>query len=148
MAGPYSWERLHRAGHDKYAAYGPIVRETIVPGVHLVWLFDAGDIARVLNESGPGVYPQRTSHLALQKYRCDRPHVYRTGGLLPTNGADWWRIRSELQKGLSSPQHVRNLLAETERITKEFLTSVVEDREMNGSMDVLPELSRLNLERE
>lgn len=31
-----------------------------------------------------GKYPQRRSHLALEKYRLDRPNVYNTGGLLPT----------------------------------------------------------------
>lgn len=146
-SGPYSWERLHSAGLAKYTAFGPCVRETMVPGVHVVWLFDPVDIARVFADGDAprcGHYPQRTSHLALQKYRSDRPHVYRTGGLLPTNGTEWWRIRQELQRGLSSPQHVRQLLSETERITREFISDVVPaDREV----DVMPELARLNLER-
>lgn len=120
----------------------------MIPGVPVVWCFDPVDIAAVLNDSAPGAYPQRTSHLALQHYRLNRPHVYRTGGLLPTNGEEWWRLRAELQKGLSSPQHVRNLLGETERITREWLQSGVVEANVDGVFDVLPELSRLNLEGE
>lgn len=126
----------------------------MVPGVHVVWLFDPRDIAAVFADgdapTGRGHYPQRTSHLALQRYRCDRPHVYRTGGLLPTNGPEWWRLRQELQRGLSSPQHVRGLLAATERITREWIDDVLPattDRAEVIVDDVMPELSRLNLER-
>lgn len=82
--GSYSWDELHKACYQKYMKWGDIVRETIVPGVDVVWLFDPSDIAKVLNESGPGVYPQRRSHLALEKYRKDRSHIYKSGGLLPT----------------------------------------------------------------
>lgn len=56
----------------------------MVPGVDVIWLFDPNDISKVLNNSGPGLYPQRKSHLGLEKYRKDRPHIYNTGGLLPT----------------------------------------------------------------
>lgn len=56
----------------------------MVPGVDVVWLFDPNDISKVLNNSGPGMYPQRKSHLGLEKYRKDRPHIYNSGGLLPT----------------------------------------------------------------
>lgn len=82
--GTYNWNELHRIGLEKYLTWGPIVREKIVPDVNVVWLFDPNDIAKVLNESGPGVYPQRKSHLALEKFRKDRPHIYKSGGLLPT----------------------------------------------------------------
>lgn len=79
--GKYSWLELHKASQDKYDKYGPIVRETMVPGVDIVWIYDPNDIAKVLNERG---YPKRRSHLALEKYRNDRPHIYRSSGLLPT----------------------------------------------------------------
>lgn len=57
----------------------------MLPGVDIVWLFDPKDIALILNDA-PGNFPRRRSHLALEKYRTDRPHIYRTGGLLPTWG--------------------------------------------------------------
>lgn len=82
--GTYKWDELHRIGLEKYSKWGPIVREKIVPDVTVVWLFDPNDIAKVLNDSSPGVYPRRKSHLALEKYRKDRLHIYKSGGLLPT----------------------------------------------------------------
>lgn len=67
----------------KYDEFGPIVCERMVPGVSLLWLYDPNDIAQIFND-GPGNFPSRRSHLALEKYRKDRPSVYRTAGLLPT----------------------------------------------------------------
>lgn len=81
IVGQYSWQALHKAGIDKYLKYGPIVKETMVPGEDIVWLYDPKDIATLLNEKD---YPLRRSHLALAKYRSDRPHIYRSAGLLPT----------------------------------------------------------------
>lgn len=81
IIGTYSWLELHKSGLHKYLKYGDIVRETMVPGQHIVWLYDPKDIAKLLNERE---HPQRRSHLALEKYRRDRPHIYRSAGLLPT----------------------------------------------------------------
>lgn len=81
VIGDYSWLELHKAGRDKYEKYGTIVKETMVPGEDILWLYDPKDISILLNEKD---YPLRRSHLALEKYRKDRPHVYRTAGLLPT----------------------------------------------------------------
>lgn len=67
----------------KYKEYGPIVCERMLPGVSIIWIYDPNDIAQIFND-GPGNYPSRRSHLALEKYRKDRPNVYRTAGLLPT----------------------------------------------------------------
>ena len=36
----YSLDRLHWSGLSRYNEYGPIVREEIVPGTNLVYLFD------------------------------------------------------------------------------------------------------------
>lgn len=84
FAGTYNWDEVHKSGMKKYKRWGSIVKETMVPGVDIVWLFDPNDIAKVLNNAGPGMYPQRKSHLGLEKYRIDRPHIYKTAGLLPT----------------------------------------------------------------
>lgn len=77
-------DEFHRIGEERYLNWGPIVREKILANENVLWLFDPNDIAKVLNDSGPGVYPQRKSHLALEKFRKDRPHIYKSGGLLPT----------------------------------------------------------------
>ncbi|XP_055606227.1 cytochrome P450 302a1, mitochondrial [Uranotaenia lowii] len=144
--GNYSFDALHQSGLDKYQRYGPIVRETMVPGHDIVWLYDPQDIATVLNDSTPGVYPKRRSHLALAKYRRDRPNVYRTVGLLPSQGLEWWRIRSELQKGLSSPQSVRNFLPLIDSVTKKFVGGIKPHAEGEEIDDFLPHLSRFSLE--
>uniref|UniRef100_A0A182SYJ7 Cytochrome P450 n=1 Tax=Anopheles maculatus TaxID=74869 RepID=A0A182SYJ7_9DIPT len=127
----------------------------MVPGQDIVWLYDPDDIATVLDDRTPGMYPSRRSHNALEKYRKDRPNVYRTAGLLPTNGLEWWKIRSELQKGLSSPQNVRNFLPSTDKITKEFIarlkSQLEAEQQCSGTKnflieDAMPLISRLNLE--
>ncbi|EDW93345.1 cytochrome P450 302a1, mitochondrial isoform X1 [Drosophila yakuba] len=140
--GCYSWLRLHQAGQDKYEKYGAIVRETIVPGQDIVWLYDPKDIASLLNERD---CPQRRSHLALAQYRKNRPEVYKTTGLLPTNGPEWWRIRAQVQKELSAPKSVRNFVRQVDGVTKEFLGFLQESSD-GGAIDMLPMLTRLNLE--
>lgn len=69
---------------EKYIEYGDIVKERMLPGVDIISIYDPNDIATVLNNTGPDMFPRRNSHLALEKYRKDRPHIYKTGGLLPT----------------------------------------------------------------
>jgi ecdysteroid 25-hydroxylase CYP302A1 len=74
---------MHKNGAVKYAKYGPLVREEIVVGEPIVWVFRPEDIAEVF-KADTGHYPERRSHRALFKYRKDRSTVYNTGGLLPT----------------------------------------------------------------
>lgn len=80
--GRYKFDRLHHNGLEKFRLYGPIVREEIVPGVNLVWIFKPEDIEILYRNEGR--YPERRSHLALQKYRLSKSEIYNTGGLLPT----------------------------------------------------------------
>lgn len=82
LTGSYKFDKLHLNGFKKYQKYGPIVKEQIVPNVNIVWLFKPEDIEIMFRMEGK--YPQRRSHLALEKYRLDKPNVYNTGGLLPT----------------------------------------------------------------
>ncbi len=87
----YNFLKLHKNGLKKYLEYGPIVKEEIVPGVNILWIFDCADIKAMF--AAEGRYPSRRSHLALNKYRKDRPNLYNNGGLLPTNGPEWARLR-------------------------------------------------------
>ncbi|XP_062135503.1 cytochrome P450 302a1, mitochondrial [Drosophila sulfurigaster albostrigata] len=141
--GSYSWLKLHKAGQDKYEKYGAIVRETMVPGQDIVWLYDPKDIATLLNERD---CPQRRSHLALAQYRKQRPHLYKTTGLLPTNGPDWWRLRAQVQKELSAPRSVRSFVPEVDGVTQEFLKFLRHTEGNDATIDMLPKLTRLNLE--
>lgn len=79
----YSFDHLHKTGFKKYNEYGRIVCERIMPGVNIVWIFDPEDIKMLLTDKS-GHYPFRRSHLAIQKYRNDKPEVYSSAGLLPT----------------------------------------------------------------
>lgn len=83
FVGKYSFDDLHKSGLDKYKKYGSIVHERMLPGVSVVWLYNPNDIAEIFND-GVGNWPCRRSHLALEKFRSDRPEIYRTGGILPT----------------------------------------------------------------
>lgn len=60
------------------------------------------------------------------------------------NGSEWWRLRSEFQKGLSAPKHIRQFLSNADAITREFVTQI--QPKNIETEDFLPELSRLNLE--
>jgi ecdysteroid 25-hydroxylase CYP302A1 len=143
--GKYDFERLHHNGQKKLQEYGPLVREEIVPGVFLVWVFTPSDIENVFRSEGR--YPERRSHLALQKYRNDHPNVYNSGGLLPTNGSEWWRLRSEFQQGLSRPQSVKLYLPQTDQVIQEFIDYINTWTQSAGKhQDFLDELSRLYLE--
>nr|CAH7756674.1 unnamed protein product [Callosobruchus chinensis] len=143
LIGQYRFDTLHLNGFKKYKKFGPVVREQIVPGVNIIWLFDPNDIETMFRHEGK--YPQRRSHLALEKYRLDRPNVYNSGGLLPTNGPEWFRIRSVLQKNLSSPQAVKRFLKGSDEIIQEWIELIghAPGRDKN---DYLSEISRLFLE--
>ena len=62
------------------------------------------------------------------------------------NGQEWWRLRSEFQKGLSSPQQVKHFLPFSDEITKEFVKKIKVTAADDDVKDFLPELARLNLE--
>lgn len=66
--------------------------------------------------------------------------------VLISNGSEWWRLRSEFQKGLSAPQHIRQFLTDSDAITKEFIECIDETKPNVTVPNVLPELSKLNLE--
>lgn len=75
---------------------------------------------------------------------CHRTFIYNFFNI--SNGPEWWRIRSEFQKGLSSPSNVRNFLPEADDITKEFVSKLKSTKAGEDIPDFLPILSRLNLE--
>ncbi|KAK2588152.1 hypothetical protein KPH14_004202 [Odynerus spinipes] len=139
--GEYSLTRLYETGIKKLEQYGPLVREEIIPGVQMVLVYRPEDIAKVFQAEG-GLYPERRSHLALLKYRQDRSDIYNTGGLLPTNGPDWWRLRKEFQKVISKQGNIIDYLEDTDRVVCDFLPLCTQEK----FDDFLPLLSRLFLE--
>ena len=75
--------RIHWAGKKKLETFGSLVREEIQPGVFAVFIFKPEDYKAMYN-SEEQQYPERRSHLAIEKYRQDRPEIYSCPGLLPT----------------------------------------------------------------
>ncbi|XP_063903411.1 cytochrome P450 302a1, mitochondrial-like [Zophobas morio] len=144
FVGRYHFDRLHQNALKNYNLYGPIIREEIVPGEHIVWLGDPDDIAKMFHTEG--VYPHRRSHLTLEKYRLDRPHIYNSGGLLPTNGPEWARMRKTFQKGLSSPAEAISFIGDSNDIITEWMDTRLAQIYKDDCVDFLPELSRLFLE--
>uniref|UniRef100_A0A1B6KHD3 Cytochrome P450 302a1, mitochondrial n=1 Tax=Graphocephala atropunctata TaxID=36148 RepID=A0A1B6KHD3_9HEMI len=141
LIGEYKFDRLHENGLKKLQQFGPLVREDIVPGVPVVWVYTPSDIERVYRSEGR--FPERRSHLALKKYRKDRPHIYNNGGVLLSEGAEWWRLRSVFQRNLNRIQDVRSHLSETDAIMREFIQFAARSSDIT---DFLPKLSRLYLE--
>lgn len=141
LIGEYSFTTLYENGVKKLEQYGPLVREEIIPGVQIVLVFRPEDIAEVYKAES-GLYPERRSHLALLKYRKDRSHIYSTGGLLPTNGPDWWRLRKEFQKVLNKQDNISDYLEDMDCVVSEFVPLCIEEK----FDDFLPLLSRLFLE--
>ncbi|XP_060823545.1 cytochrome P450 302a1, mitochondrial isoform X1 [Bombus pascuorum] len=139
--GEYSFTNLYESGKRKLEQFGPLVREEIVPNVNLVLVYRPEDIAEIFKAES-SLHPERRSHLALLKYRKDRTDVYNTGGLLPTNGTEWWRLRKEFQKVSSKPQDVINYLKKTDDVIQEFIGLCINEK----FDDFLPLLSRLFLE--
>lgn len=140
--GKYSLNRLHHTGIKKLQEFGPIVRERLVGNVTLLLLFDPQDIETMYSVEGR--YPMRRSHTALEKYRLDRPHMYNSGGLLPTNGPVWWKLRSPAQKVLSRPKSVLSRLPIASQVSREFvdLIATLRNPETGHVLDFL------NLERQ
>lgn len=124
--GQYSFSRLHHSGRLKLQQFGPIVRERLPGNVNLLLLFDPEDIETMYAKDGR--YPCRRSHIALQKYRLDRPHMYSTGGLLPTNGKHWWELRRRAQKSLSRVSAVTSRLPHVDEVAREFVDVVAKVR--------------------
>lgn len=120
--GKYSFGRLHHTGLKKLREFGPIVREELISNVNLLLLFDPRDIETMYATEGR--YPMRRSHIALEKYRLDRPEMYNSGGLLPTNGPEWWKLRSPAQKVLSRPQSVLSRLPVASEVAQDFVDLV------------------------
>ncbi|XP_049767021.1 cytochrome P450 302a1, mitochondrial [Schistocerca cancellata] len=144
LLGDYKFDRLHRNGMKKLKKYGKLVKEEIVPGVNVVWVFDPSDIETVFKSEGR--YPERRSHLAVEKYRRERPEIYSNGGLLPTNGADWWHLRSKFQQALSRPQNVKLYIEQTDAVIQEFIELVRRHSKSQKPHDYLHDLSHLFME--
>ncbi|XP_047985984.1 cytochrome P450 302a1, mitochondrial isoform X2 [Leguminivora glycinivorella] len=137
----YNANSLDKNAWFNYRRYGDLVREH--PAVRLLHVFDPDDIETVFRQDDR--FPARRSHVAMQHYRLGKPAVYSTGGLLSTNGPDWWRLRSAFQKNFTSPQSVKEHVTDTDDIVREFVQWIKTEK-VTPNDDFLTYLNRLNLE--
>lgn len=89
-----------------------------------------------------GQFPSRRSHLALEHYRKSQEKLYACGGLLPTNGPEWSRLRMPAQKPLTMKlltKHIQSM----DEASREFVGILEEKEEIN---DILEELKKYFLE--
>ncbi|XP_059062136.1 cytochrome P450 302a1, mitochondrial-like [Achroia grisella] len=139
--GDYDAEALDKNAWFNWTRYGGLVRE--VPGVNVLHVFEPDDIEAVFRQDDR--YPARRSHVAMFHYRVNKPQVYNTGGLLSTNGPEWWRLRSTFQKNFTGPESIKSYIKTTDCIVKEFI-NWIKRRKVSANDDFLYYLNRLNLE--
>ena len=115
---PQDFTRLYEAGLAKYKAFGPVVK-SIEIDPPILWIFDPQDMKTLCNIKDK--YPGRESHKALEKYRMDRPDLYSSGGLLPTNGKEWRRLRMPAQKPMMGDNFTKLFINEIDTASLEFV---------------------------
>lgn len=124
-----------------YKEFGQIVREDVHPKHPLVHIYNPADMQTMFIYEG--TYPQRYSHMVLEKYRLEKPEVYASGGILPSNGPAWYALRKKFQKSLQDYKEVEKYVGRVEQITDEFL-----DARMRPGIieDCSQEIARLFME--
>lgn len=139
LLGIYSGTH-YRAGFKKYLKYGPIVREEFTPENVVVSVFHHDDMEHLfLSDNNE---PKRQRHHAVDVFRESHSYMHNPGEFPSKNGEDWWKSRSEFQKGFSSPQVVRAYLPAINNMIQDFISY----RLMQNTDDFLPELLRLSLQ--
>ena len=119
----------------KYKEFGSIVKENIIGNDFIVYLFDPHHIETMYRNEGE--FPARRSHLCLEHYRLKRPEMYNDGGILPTNGEKWWKLRQSLQRPLSKPQCVQVYINPVDEIALEFTEALEKVADAKGQVENL-----------
>ncbi|KAF2346613.1 Cytochrome P450 [Trinorchestia longiramus] len=141
----YNPERLHEAAHMKYEEFGPLVRETLPGGSGLLSVFDPEDVKSFLQQTR--LQPDRRSHLALQHYRLQRPHMYSSGGLLPSNGEEWANLRRASQAVFGRPDAVASHLPQVDEVVRDFVVLLRKLRTADLRVpELLQRIKMMNLE--
>ncbi|XP_045493534.1 cytochrome P450 302a1, mitochondrial [Colias croceus] len=141
FVGEYDADTLDKNAWLNWCRYGGLVRET--PIVNLLHVFEPELMEIIFRQNDR--YPSRRSHVAMLHYRMNKKQVYNSGGLLSTNGPEWWRIRSAFQKNFSGPRNAKQYVNITDQVVEEFI-QWIKDVNVSSNDDFLPYLNRLNLE--
>ncbi|CAH4018820.1 unnamed protein product [Pieris brassicae] len=141
IIGDYNADTLDKNAWLNWRRYGGLVRE--YPIVNLLHIYEPELMEIIFRQNDR--YPARRSHIAMLHYRLGKPKVYNSGGLLSTNGPEWWRLRSAFQKNFSGPQNAKKYVKITDKVVTEFM-QWLKDNNRSSVSDFLPYLNRLNLE--
>lgn len=129
LIGDMDLTRMHRNAQKLLDRYGTLVREVVVGDRVVVHVFDPRDMEHVFRHEGR--YPARLSHRALLKYRRERPHMYNSGGLFPSNGEEWFRLRHMFQKPLMQQGAMSAYVDVLQEVTLDVANLVRQTRDSN-----------------
>ena len=93
-----------------------------------------------------GKHPSRRSHTALLHLRQSNSSLYNTGGLLPTNGQEWAKIRKPLQKPVTTAVAASNFIPCIDEVMKDAIKYIHESRETLSDRDFIYELEKIFME--
>lgn len=146
IIGDMDITRMHRNAQKLLDRYGPLVREVVVGDRVVVHVFDPRDMEQVFHNEGR--YPARLSHRALLKYRIERPQQYSGGGLFPSNGEEWSRLRHTFQKPLMQQSAMAVYMTVLQDVTWDVANLIRKTRHRTTleMSDFLTELYRWALE--
>lgn len=122
--GRYRSGDYHKVLIERYRKYGKIVKETI-NGETVVHLFDPVYVQKMYQNEGksPRIVPLLESIQLYRKYREMSP------GLGNTNGDEWYRLRSAIQKVVLTPRSVVTLLPYVNDVTDDFIRRMTRRRD-------------------
>lgn len=122
LIGDYHIDELRANADFNRKKYGNIVREKIHDKLTVLHLFDPDDIETLFRQDGK--YPSRRAHIALLKYRLDRPDKFNNGGIIPENGERWLEQRNHFNQSMLSKSKVSSYATQIDEITSKSLTEM------------------------
>ncbi|KAG8174109.1 hypothetical protein JTE90_022076 [Oedothorax gibbosus] len=143
LIGIYDHDYVNRTFAKMFRQYGPVVKEYIGRDRAIVHLFHPDDMRTVYRHDG--LFPTRTSHRIMARYRKERPDLYDSPGLGPSNGLEWKSFREEFVKQCGA-YLVKGQKNNLENVADDLITRVQSNLDKNGEVDVMPLLYRWTLE--
>ncbi|KAG8198473.1 hypothetical protein JTE90_022203 [Oedothorax gibbosus] len=143
MIGIYDRDYVNRTYAKMFRQYGPVVKEYIGRDRAIVHLFHPDDMKTVYQHDG--LIPIRTSHSVMARYRKERPDLYDSPGLGPSNGVEWKSFREEFAKH-NGAYLVKGQAKNLESVADDLITRVQSNLDKNGEVDVMPFIFRWTLE--
>nr|XP_034307414.1 probable cytochrome P450 CYP44 [Crassostrea gigas] len=138
----FTVDKYQDAHMSRYKEYGPIVKETFA-GVTFVRIYDPDDVRTVfLNEDKqPNVSPLLVTTKLYRQQRGLSP------GIGNTNGDEWYRLRSAVQKMMVRPKAVTVYLPLVDEVAEDFIARLKKIRNDDGAVeDFRWEAAKWNLE--